>query len=167
MLFRSVKFTTDYRMPHLLGSVSGTISVPNVATFMDFSEDGTTYVSAEDVRNFDVVTVSQLASGETFLSPFFTVSAGDIATGGMSLVGAGSSILRVFRSGTTGSYIGSMILTPLITGAGAVRVQVKSAVDSLNDIASPYSFYYSGGPDGYITGTSLTITYKIYYGRFQ
>lgn len=153
----NVKFTTDNRMPHLLGSVSGTVSASDI--LFNYSS-GLGANVAEYEQNFDVATVSQLSSGETFLSPFFTISDGDIATGGMSLVGAGSSILRVFQDDSS-YYAGSMILTPLITNTGAVRINVRSALRFASTLQN-YSL-----SSGVILGTGLTISYKIYYGRFQ
>lgn len=155
----TTKFTTNYRMPHILGSASTTVNVSNIA-ISDYVEGA--YYRVNSNQYFTVASgISTLTSGEIFVFPFFQIYGGDINTNGSSLCGNGSSILRIFTN-SAGSYIGSMILNTL-AGSGGIYLWIKSALYTTSDFGS----YNLDEADYTIMGTGLTISTKIYYGRFQ
>lgn len=155
----NTKFTTDYRMPHLLGSLSFSINVRNI-TIGNYVE-GYYYRVAEN-QYFPLDTnISSLDSGDIFILSFFQIYGGDINTNGSSIAGNGSSIVRIF-SNSAGQYIGSMILSTF-TGSRSIFLQVKSALYTTSDFGS----YTLDEADYTLMGTGLTISGKIYYGRFQ
>lgn len=168
----NVKFTTDYRMPHILGQVNGTIVVPDVpltSTYTDGGEYGYYYGApyyADNTTNNVLAIIPSMAGGEVFSQAFFTISAGDAATDGASIVGNGTTLLRVFRD-STGAFVGSMILTcgPAPGQSDYIVAQVRSTA-AANDF-SGYSPIIDGSTGtGTLGGSGLIITYRVYYGRF-
>jgi hypothetical protein len=169
----NVKFTTAYRMPHILGQVNGTIVVPDVpcsATSAYDYEYGSTYYgapySAETSTNNVLAIVPSMVGGEVFSQAFFTISAGDAATGDASIVGNGSTLLRIFRD-SSGYFVGSMILTcgPAPEAPDYIVAQVRTTFNG-NDFSGYTPIIDSSNGTGTLGGSGLIITYRVYYGRF-
>lgn len=169
----NVKFTTAYRMPHILGQLNGTIVVSDVpcnATANYDPESGGTYFTGpytgETTTNHVLAIVPSMSGGEVFSQSFFTISAGDAQTDGASIVGNGSTLLRIFRD-NGGQFVGSMILTcgPAPGTSDYIVAQVRTTFSG-NDF-SGYSPIIDGATGtGTLGGSGLIITYRVYYGRF-
>ena len=173
----NVKFTTAYRMPHILGVLEGTIIVPDIpisGTYTEYYDENSGYGSyyaapylADVTTNSVLATIPAMGGGEVFSQSFFTISAGDAATGGASIVGNGSTILRILRD-SGGQFVGSMLLTcgPAPNNSGAVILQVRSTLQG-NDVSGYAPAVNSSNGNGTLGGSGLIITYRVYYGRFS
>ena len=183
----NTRFTTDRRMPHLLFSYSGSIAVPNARGTCEFSAfpgvfDGSPFVmrgafTCDDTRDFLIATDARITSADAFVMPFFSVSGGDIDTAGGSITGSGSSIVRLLVD-TSGYFVGAMVLSPVVIGNSLI-LRVKTTAYSGSEVSNyPYvddnfpgldeagsldlsQYHYTE-----LSGTSSTIGYRIYYGRF-
>ena len=169
----NIKFTTLHRMPHILGQVNGTIVVSDilcVAVGLYYDENGNSYWSnpyaCEVSTNHVLAVVPAMREGEVFSQSFFVISAGDNASGGASIVGNGSTLLRIFRN-SGGEYAGSMILTcgPAPESSDYIVLQIKSAF-SANDFLGYTPIISAGQQVGTLGGSGLIINYRVYYGRF-
>lgn len=166
----NVKFTTSYRMPHLLGQASGTIVVPDVPCTASpyYDEYGSGWgapYTAENSANNVLAIVPSMIGGEVFSQAFFTISAGDAATDNASIVGNGTTLLRVFRD-SSGQFVGSMLLTcgPAPEAPDHIVAQVRTTFNG-NDF-SGYTPIIGGDGTGTLGGSGLIITYRVYFGRF-
>jgi len=160
----NVKFTTAYRMPHILGQVNGSIFVPDVPCF-EGSDYGPAYITETSTNNVLAI-VPSMVGGEVFSQAFFTISAGDAATGDASIVGNGSTLLRVFRD-SSGYFVGSMILTcgPAPEAPDYIVAQVRTTFNA-NDFSGYSPIIDPNNGTGTLGGSGLIITYRVYYGRF-
>lgn len=168
----NVKFTTAYRMPHILGQLSGTINVPNMPlnATEDIDNNGSPIFTfpylADNTTNTILADIPSMSSGEVFSQAFFTISAGEAYAGGASITGNGSTLLRVFRD-SQGAFVGSIILTcgPAPGQSNYIVAQVRSTAQT-NTFSgyTPNVNVYTG--IGTLLGSSLTINYRVYYGRF-
>jgi hypothetical protein len=193
----NVRFSTTRRMPHLLHVVSGSFSLPNVQGTSTFSvqsdESGYSFprsgFSASTTHTQTILTSSNITnSSDSFIAPFLTISSGDFATGSYVASGLGSSILFLFIR-DDGYFAGSRVMTLQVNGDKLqmiTRDEVSTGGQAISsysysDSASPGYHYESNWPYGEgqtivfdnltvtttLSNTSVTIGYKVYYGRYQ
>jgi hypothetical protein len=193
----NVRFSTTRRMPHLLHVVSGSFSLPNVQGTSTFSvqsdESGYSFprsgFSASTTHTQTILTSSNITnSSDSFIAPFLTISSGDFATGSYVASGLGSSILFLFIR-DDGYFAGSRVMTLQVNGDKLQMITRDEAITSgqaisnysYSDSASPGYHYESNWPYGEgqtivfdnltvtttLSNTSVTIGYKVYYGRYQ
>ena len=193
----NVRFSTTRRMPHLLHVVSGSFSLPNVQGTSTFSvqsdESGYSFprsgFSASTTHTQTILTSSNITnSSDSFIAPFLTISSGDFATGSYVASGLGSSILFLFIR-DDGYFAGSRVMTLQVSGNKLQMITRDEVITSgqaisnysYSDSASPGFHYESNWPYGEgqtivfdnltvttsLSNTSVTIGYKVYYGRYQ
>jgi len=192
----NVRFSTTRRMPHLLHVVSGSFSLPNVQGTSTFSvqsdESGYSFprsgFSASTTHTQTILTSSNITnSSDSFIAPFLTISSGDFATGSYVASGLGSSILFLLIR-DDGYFAGSRVMTLQVNGDKLqmiTRDEVSTGGQAISnysysDSASP-GYHYENNPYGEggtivfdnltvttsLNNTSVTIGYKVYYGRYQ
>lgn len=183
----NVRFSTDRAMPHLLHVVSGSFTIPDVSGTANFTlantESGSYY-------NFSGLSVSQstthtavnnpnvIAGSDAFITPFISISGGIFATpAGQVMSALGSSVVHLFIR-NDGYFAGSTILNVLAEG-NQVNLTVKSEISTTsNHTIQNHSVSYNtpsgsaGSPStatapATVSGTGFTVSYKIYYGRFN
>lgn len=141
-----LKFTTERRMPHIIGNAAGqiahTVSI----------EDG--YALAE--TNEIVASNPILASGDVFSLNFIKIQ-GSTGDTGNKYITANGSLTATLYNNTNGDFKGSTIITtgPRGKGNSGVVINIRTAV------------YGWDGSVGAGTSYSFTIYYRIFYGRFQ
>jgi hypothetical protein len=193
----NVRFSTTRRMPHLLHVVSGSFSLPNVqgtSTFSVQSDEGgysfpRSGFSASTTHTQTILTSSNITnSSDSFIAPFLTISSGDFATGSYVASGLGSSILFLFIR-DDGYFAGSRVMTLQVNG-DKLQMITRDEVSTGGQAISNYSYSDSASPDYHyesnwpygegqtivfdnltvtttLSNTSVTIGYKVYYGRYQ
>lgn len=148
---RNIKFTTQRSMPHILYSVAGSIAVPTIVP----AGSGLNYFERTDEQI--LITNSLINTRDYFVLPFFNIVGGPADTGGASITGGGSILVRVIRHTNDGTYLGSTIIETVVN-TGVLKLVARQNLDR----ATPYNNAYP------ITGDDpVTVSYRIYYGRFQ
>ena len=177
----NVRFSTDREMPHLLHSVSGSFTVGNVsgsAHYIEqYSESGNYYVfngytASNDVRHTAINNSDVLSGNNAFVAPFITLSNGIFTTpSGHVMSALGSNVVNLYIR-NDGYFAGSTVLSVELSG-GKVELVSKSEV-SLSGNYTITNHNFSHTPPSSATsvpstlsGTGYTVTYKIYYGRFN
>lgn len=180
----NIKFSTDREMPHLLNVASGTFVVGNIsgaATYNEVAgESGSTMVfsgfSASIVTRHTVINNGDVIPGnEAFVAPFVTLNRGVFQTpSGHYMSALGSTVVDLFIR-NDGYFVGSIILNLEITG-GKVELVARSEVAVVGNytiVDFPYSSTTPNTGGGTVsvpaalTGSGITVSYKIYYGRFN
>jgi hypothetical protein len=168
------RFTTAKRMPHLMYSASGSITIPDVAgsryqgTGVDYSGNVVTgyYGFVVDrTDDYPVITNTAVQEAGAFVMPFFRISGSDLDTSGGSVTGSGSSILRLFVDGG-GYFSGMMVLSPVVVGQ-TVYLRVKTTMDANDGGIANHPFINDTGATATLSASGLTIAYRVYYGRFE
>lgn len=145
-----VKFSTDFRMPHILYDVPGTISVPKILALDPVAD----YV--ERTEETILITNQLINNSNYFLMPYYRINGGPSDTGSSVICGGGSVVLRVIRQPSTGEFLGSSLLTAIVE-SNTIKLVVKHAFDRRSLISSKN-----------ITGDDIiNVGYRIYYGRFE
>ena len=156
---RQLKFSTARKMPHLLYSTTGTYTVPAV-------RNGQNYVERVDEKI--VLTNSNINTNDPFTMGFYEITGGVGDTNGKIAVGGGSIILRLLRRDRTGEFLGSSILDIKVE-SGVLKLTVSQNLDRRQ---------YGGGTYGspliadireqdVLGDEAVSISYRIFYGRFQ
>ena len=180
----NTRFSTARKMPHLLLVSSGSWTIPNVSgtASWTYSSDESytghvmTGFTASQVDRQTVLVDSKIVTGvgKSFIAPFITMSGGIFQTpSGQVMSALGSNLPHLFVI-DDGNYAGSMIVNTELS-AGKVELVARSEVSFTgNHTIQNYSYTHSAlppaGSSGSTTttlnGTGMTVTYKIYYGRF-
>jgi hypothetical protein len=144
------KFSLDKRMPHIFADFSGTVSIPKIYdTGVDIN---TIVINRRDV----ITTLSSLYITnykDSFIFPFYNITGGFADTNSKIICGVGSTLIRKIFQPTTKEFLGSSILD-IVLEDGSLKLVCNQHIDK-----SGFS-----NIDG---DTNVSISYKIYYGRFQ
>jgi hypothetical protein len=146
----NTKFSLDKRMPHIIGDFSGTVYVPQIYT------TGVPYTTAIIDRTDEIVTLSNsyiTNDDDSFILPFYSISGGVSDTSGKIISGIGSTLVRKIIQPTTKDFLGSSILDIVIDN-GELKIVCNQHIDKTG----------FSNIDGDIP---VTISYRIYYGRFK
>lgn len=146
-----IKFSTERKMPHILYSVSGTFSIPTIVP----SGSGVNYFERKDEQI--LITNSLINNSNYFILPFYRIIGGPADSGGASITGGGSVIVRIVRHTNDGQFLGSSILETTVS-SGVLKLVCHQNLNR----ASEYNNAYP------ITGDDIvSVDYRVYYGRFQ
>ena len=149
--FGNTKFSLDKRMPHIIGDFSGTVSPPLIYT------SGISF-TIPIINRIDIVAILSASNISTnledsFILPFYSITGGWADTGTNIISGTGSTIIRKIFQPTTREYLGCSILD-IVQDNGSLNIICSNHIDKtgFNNI------------DGDVP---VTISYRIYYGRFK
>jgi len=146
----STKFSTDFRMPHILYDIPGTISVPRILAFDPVSD----YVERDEET---ILITNQLINNSNyFLMPYYRINGGPSDTGSSIICGGGTVVLRVIRQPSTGEFLGSSLLTAIVE-SNTIKLVVKHNFDRRSLI----------GSKNIVGDDVINVGYRIYYGRFE
>lgn len=175
----------SFSLPNVQGT--STFSAQSEESGYSFPRSG---FSASTTHTQTILTSSNITnSSDSFIAPFLTISSGDFATGSYVASGLGSSILFLFIR-DDGYFAGSRVMSLQVSGdklqmitKDEVSVSGSAAISgySYSDSATPGYHYESNWPYGEgqtivfdnltvttnLSNTSVTIGYKVYYGRYQ
>ena len=145
---QNIKFSLNSKMPHIIHEVTGNVAVPGMSLLVGqqtLSRVDTlvtlanTYISADNANNF--------------IFPLLKISGGVADTGGKVLPALGSTMLRVIKDQTTNSILGTSVLD-CIQDQGSLKLICTNNFDR--------------GTSGFAVGDDgITISYRVYYGRFN
>jgi hypothetical protein len=144
----NTKFSLDSKMPHILQEITGSITVPLMGLTV-----GQQTLSRIDILDTLVDTNVTTDTANNFIFPLIKITGGVSDTGGKVLPSLGSTILRIVKEESTNSVLGSSILD-CIQDQGTIRFICTNNFDR--------------GTSGFAIGDDIvTITYRVYYGRFN
>lgn len=141
-----IKFTTDRKIPHIIGTVAGYIS-----HYVTINDGGWQLQDTNEIVAGNEV----LKTGEVFSLNFIKLVGSRGDTGGKYITANGSITANIY-SNQNGDFKGSTVITsgPFGNGNASVYINIRTAVN---------------GWDGTLSGGSalgFTIYYRIFYGRF-
>jgi hypothetical protein len=144
----NTKFSLNSKMPHIIHEITGNVVIPTLSLTVGqqtLSRIDTlvtlanTYISSDNANNF--------------IFPLIKISGGIADTGSKILPSLGSTVLRRITEQSTGTLLGTSILD-CIEDQG-----------SLNFICTNN---FDRGTSGFAIGDdAVTISYRVYYGRFN
>lgn len=144
----NTKFSLNSKMPHIIHEVTGIIAVPGLSLSVgqqtlsrvdNLVTLADTYISTDNANNF--------------IFPLIKISGGVSDTGGKVLPALGSTVLRTIKDQTTNSILGTSVLD-CIQEQGSLKLICTNNFDR--------------GTSGFAIGDDgITISYRVYYGRFN
>jgi hypothetical protein len=144
----NTKFSLLSKMPHIIHEITGNVSVPTFSLTVGqqtLSRIDTlvtlanTYISSDNANNF--------------IFPLIKISGGSADTGGKVLPALGSTVIRRITEQSTGSLLGTSIL---------------DCVEEQGNLNFICTNNFDRGVSGFAIGDeSVTISYRVYYGRFN
>jgi len=142
-----IKFLLDRQMPHILINQKGNVTL---GTLFAGNPSAT---SIDRTDEYTLVTDSKIKDTDYFLLPFFKISGGYSDTAGYTIGGIGSTLIRYIKQPGSGELLGTSILTPEVQD-GVIKLVLR------------HTFNRAGyaNVEGDIP---VSLTYKIYYGRFS
>jgi hypothetical protein len=144
------KFSLDRRMSHILFTPSGTLSLPSL-----LSSDPTGQ-TINRTDSYTIISDPKITRKDFFVMPFYKITNGYADTGGYTISGTGSTLIRVVSQTVTGIVLGTSILDTVVE-EGALKIQVRNTFDRVNNYNASLI----------ANDTAVSLSYKIYYGRFQ
>jgi len=144
------KFSLDKRMSHILFTPSGTLSLPSL-----LSSDPTGQTITR-IDSYTIISDSKITRTDFFVMPFYKITNGYADTGGYTISGVGSTLIRVVNQSLSGIVLGTSILDTVVED-GALKIQVRNTFDRLGNFNASLI----------ANDTAVSLSYKIYYGRFK
>ena len=147
----NTKFSLDKQMPHMLHDISGTIIIPKI---YDIGVDITTPI-INRTDELVILSNSYVSSNiqDSFILPFFKITGGASDTDNKVISGMGSVIVRKIYQPSTREFLGSSIVD-IIQEEGLLKMVCNQQLDKTGSL----------NVDGDV---EVSISYKIYYGRFN
>jgi hypothetical protein len=153
---KNIKFSTTRKMPHLLYETTGTFDIPKIL-------DGTSYVERDDEKI--ILTNSNINTNDPFTIGFFKITGGPADTGNKVSTGGGSILLRVLRRRNTAEFLGSSILNIKVE-QGQLKLSVSQNLDRRENVIG-VSNILSIRDEDILGDDTISVSYRVYYGRFQ
>jgi hypothetical protein len=144
------KFSLDKRMSHILLSPAGTLTLPSLLS------SNPTGQTINRTDSYTIISDPKITRTDFFVMPFYKITNGYADTGGYTISGTGSTLIRVVTQTVTGIVLGTSILDTVVED-GALKIQVRNTFDRVNNYNSSLI----------ANDTAVSLSYKIYYGRFQ
>jgi hypothetical protein len=144
------KFALDRRMPHIVVTTSG------VLTFPSLLGANPTAQTIETTDSYTIANDSIITQKDYFLMPFYKITGGYADTGGYTISGTGSTLIRAVSQSLSGTILGTSILDTVVED-GALKIKVRNTFDRLNNFNSSLI----------ANDVAVSLSYKVYYGRFQ
>lgn len=149
--YGNTKFSLDKRFPHIIHELSGTVNIPKIyAPDVDYS---TTVIDRIDTVRILSNTYISSTIEDNFILPFFKITGGVSDTDNKIISGVGSTIVRKIFQPTTREFFGSSIID-IIQEDGLLKMVCSQQLDKTGSL----------NVDG---DAEVSISYKIYYGRFN
>jgi hypothetical protein len=146
----NIKFSLDRRMPHMIHDITGTVTVPLIYTpEVDYN---TQVIERTDELVVLANTYITNNVEDSFILPFYSITGGFADTGGKITPGSPSILIRKILQPTTKDFLGSTILE-IIQENNLLKLVSRNNIDKTG----------FKNIDGDV---SVTVSYRIYYGRF-
>lgn len=154
-----VKFSLDNKMPHIIHSITGNISIPKIYAAGNFS---TTKIDRTDELVILANTFIGINNDEHFIMPFYTINGGVADSNGYVMCGHGSTQVRKIEStdSSTREFLGSSILN-VVAENGTLKLTCDHHIDRTSGPTGILEYnVYEGDVD-------VSVGYRIYYGRLN
>ena len=145
------KFSLNKQMPHIIQEFFGTVSIPTVLN-PGITSRYAIVNRIDEVANLTNVNLS-INKEDSFIMPFYKIDAGEAFTSNLIMSGAGSVLVRRLTQPTSGEYLGASILN-IVQDQGNLKIVCNQHIDK----------------SGYATisgDVAITLSYRVYYGRFK
>lgn len=145
------KFSLNKQMPHIIHEFYGTASIPTVLN-PSITSRYAIVNRIDEVANLTNVNLS-INKEDSFIMPFYKIDAGEAFTSNLIMSGAGSVLVRRLTQPTSGEYLGASILN-IVQDQGNLKIVCNQHIDK----------------SGYATisgDVAITLSYRVYYGRFK
>ena len=144
----NTKFSLSSKMPHIIHEITGNISVPTFSLTI-----GQQTLSRVDTLVTLANTYISSDNANNFIFPLIKISGGSADTGGKVLPALGSTVLRRITEQSTGSLLGTSIL---------------DCIEEQGNLNFICTNKFDRGVSGFAIGDdTITISYRVYYGRFN
>lgn len=152
-------FTTDYRMPHILSTVSGTFSTVNSPIYLTGSSYAMSYSVIIPVQNSSIYTPYNTFV-LAYIKPTVNVEKTEIDTANPIYV-SGTICSRIYIENN--AYRGSLLITPTVWNGSIGFIQENTY---RFDRTTPPK-YLDIDPTNTYVNPGITFAYTLYYGRFS
>jgi hypothetical protein len=144
----NTKFSLNSKMPHIIYEVTGNVGIPAMSLLV-----GQQTLSRVDTLVTLANTYISSDNANNFIFPLIKISGGVADTNGKVLPALGSTVLRVIKDQTTNSILGTSVLD-CIQDQGSLKLICTNNFDR--------------GTSGFAVGDdAVSISYRVYYGRFN
>jgi len=144
----STKFSLNSKMPHILHEVTGNVVIPGLSLAI-----GQQTLTRVDTLVTLADTYISTDNSNNFIFPLIKITGGVADTGGKVLPALGSTVLRIIKDQATNSVLGTSVLD-CIQDQGSLKLICTNNFDR--------------GTSGFAIGdVGITISYRVYYGRFN
>lgn len=154
---KNIKFSTARKMPHLLYEATGTFDIPKIL-------DGQSYIERFDEKI--IITNSNINTNDPFIMGFYKITGGVADTGDKVSTGGGSIILRLLRKRNTGEFLGSSILDIKVE-SGQLKLSISQNLDKRQFGGASIGLTYDLSDAEVLGDDVVSVSYRVYYGRFQ
>jgi len=144
----NTKFSLNSKMPHILYEITGNMPIPALSLTV-----GQQTLTRVDTLVILADTYISTDNANNFIFPLIKIAGGVSDTGGKVLPALGSTVLRKIKDQTTNSILGTSVLD-CIQDQGTLKFICTHNFDR--------------GTSGFAIGDDgITISYRVYYGRFN
>jgi len=144
----NTKFSLNSKMPHILYEITGNMPIPALSLTV-----GQQTLTRVDTLVILADTYISTDNANNFIFPLIKIAGGVSDTDGKVLPALGSTVLRKIKDQTTNSILGTSVLD-CIQDQGTLKFICTHNFDR--------------GTSGFAIGDDgITISYRVYYGRFN
>jgi len=144
----NTKFSLNSKMPHILYEITGNMPIPALSLTV-----GQQTLTRVDTLVTLADTYISTDNANNFIFPLIKIAGGVSDTDGKVLPALGSTVLRKIKDQTTNSILGTSVLD-CIQDQGTLKFICTHNFDR--------------GTSGFAIGDDgITISYRVYYGRFN
>jgi len=143
----NTKFSLDRRIPHIIYNLPGVVTIP---TILGADPNAT---SVERTDEIILINNSLINTNDYFILPFVQINGGYADSGNYVVNATGSTVLRVIKQPSSGTYLGSSIMT-FVAEPDTLKIVCKHSFDRKG-----YTNIEGDDP--------ILVSYRLYYGRFS
>jgi len=146
----NTRFSLNGRMPHIIHALSGNVVIPTVLVNQYTEED---IINRTDVLAIVANTFISSDSANNFILPLVNITGGLANTNSKIMPAIGSTLLRKIQGEFSSDFLGGTILD-FIADNGNLKIVCNQ-------------FFNRSGNPTVLGDDIISISYKIYYGRFN
>jgi hypothetical protein len=146
----NTRFSLNGRMPHIIHNLSGNVTIPTVLINQFTGEE---IVNRTDVLAIIANTYISSDSANNFILPLVSITGGIANTNSKIMPAIGSTLLRKIQGEFSSEFIGGTILD-FIADDGNLKIVCNQ-------------FFNRTSNPTVIGDDTISISYRVYYGRFN
>lgn len=146
----NTRFSLNGRMPHIIHNLSGNVTIPTVLINQFTGEEN---VNRIDVLAIIANTYISSDSANNFILPLVSITGGIANTDSKIMPAIGSTLLRKIQGEFSSEFLGGTILD-FIADDGNLKIVCNQ-------------FFNRSDNPTVIGDDTISISYRVYYGRFN